>query len=115
MQPMTVQEIAAAVGGVWWNPRENAPAVTAVSTDSRRVAPGCLFLPWVGEKFDGHAYLHAALEKGADLNALFSIGAREAVGRAKMAPQEEYETVYDSILAEMQSEIDEVVRGGEEQ
>ena len=57
----------------------------------------------------------AALEKGADLNALFSIGAREAVGRAKMAPQEEYETVYDSILAEMQSEIDEVVRGGEEQ
>ena len=57
----------------------------------------------------------AALEKGADLNALFSIGAREAVGRAKMVPQEEYETVYDSILAEMQSEIDEVVRGGEEQ
>ena len=57
----------------------------------------------------------AALEKGADLNALFSIGAREAVGREKMAPQEEYETVYDSILAEMQSEIDEVVRGGEEQ
>ena len=57
----------------------------------------------------------AALEKGADLNDLFSIGARDAVGRAKMAPQEEYETVYDSILAEMQSEIDEVVRGGEEQ
>ena len=45
MQPMTVQEIASAVGGVWWNPRENVPAVTAVSTDSRRVAPGCLFLP----------------------------------------------------------------------
>ena len=40
---------------------------------------------------------------------------REAVGRAKMVPQEEYETVYDGILAEMQSEIDEVVRGGEEQ
>ena len=65
MQPMTVQEIASAVGGVWWNPRENVPAVTAVSTDSRRVAPGCLFLPWVGEKFDGHDFIDAALSAGA--------------------------------------------------
>ena len=61
------------------------------------------------------AKCRAALEKGADLNGLFSIGAREAIGRAKMAPQEEYEKVYDGILDEMQSEIDEVVRGGEEQ
>ena len=50
-----------------------------------------------------------------ELNGLFNIGAREAIGRAKMAPQEEYEKVYDGILDEMQSEIDEVVRGGEEQ
>ena len=51
----------------------------------------------------------------AALNGLFNIGTREAIGRAKMAPQEEYEKVYDGILDEMQSEIDEVVRGGEEQ
>ena len=61
------------------------------------------------------AKCRAALGKGAELNGLFSIGAREAIGRAKMAPQEEYEKVYDGILDEMQSEIDEVVRGGEEQ
>ena len=61
------------------------------------------------------AKCRVALEKGADLNGLFNIGAREAIGRAKMAPQEEYEKVYDGILDEMQSEIDEVVRGGEEQ
>ena len=65
MQPMTVQEIASAVGGVWWNPREDVPAVTAVSTDSRRVVQGCLFLPWVGEKFDGHDFIDAALSAGA--------------------------------------------------
>ena len=35
MQPMTVKEIASAVGGVWWNPREDLPPVTAVCTDSR--------------------------------------------------------------------------------
>ena len=65
MQPMTVKEIAAAVGGVWWNPREDAAPVTAVCTDSRKITPGCLFLPWVGEKFDGHDFIDMALDKGA--------------------------------------------------
>ena len=65
MQPMTVKEIAEAVNGVWWNPREDAPAVTAVCTDSRKLIPGCLFLPWVGEKFDGHNFIDAALDAGA--------------------------------------------------
>ena len=46
MQPMTVQEITAAVHGVWCNPQKEVPVVTGVSTDSRKVAPGCLFLPW---------------------------------------------------------------------
>lgn len=65
MQPMLVKEIAAAVGGVWWNPRADAPAVSAVCTDSRALTPGCLFLPWVGEKFDGHDFIDAALSAGA--------------------------------------------------
>ena len=65
MQPMTVQEITSAVDGVWWNPREDAAPVTAVCTDSRKITPGCLFLPWVGEKFDGHDFIDMALDKGA--------------------------------------------------
>ena len=65
MQPMTVTEIAAAVSGVWWNPCEQVPAISAVSTDSRNITPGCLFLPWVGEKFDGHNFIDAALDAGA--------------------------------------------------
>ena len=65
MQPMTVQEITAAVHGVWCNPQKEVPVVTAVSTDSRKVAPGCLFLPWVGERFDGHDFIDAALSAGA--------------------------------------------------
>ena len=66
MQPMTVKEIAAAVAGVWWNPKEDVPPVTAVCTDSRKITPGCLFLPWVGEKFDGHHFIDAALDAGAE-------------------------------------------------
>lgn len=62
---MTVREITAAVGGVWWNPWEAAPTVSSVCTDSRKIEPGCLFLPWVGEKFDGHDFINAALDAGA--------------------------------------------------
>lgn len=63
MEPMTARQIAAAVGGEWLNPGENT--VTAVCTDSRALTPGCLFLPWVGERFDGHDFIDAALDAGA--------------------------------------------------
>lgn len=65
MQAMTVKEIAAAVGGVWLNPVENAIDVTSISTDSRKIPEGCLFIPLVGEKFDGHNFIGQSLEKGA--------------------------------------------------
>lgn len=65
MQAMTIQEIVAAVSGVWLNPREGMAPVTAVGTDSRKLEPGCLFVPWVGERFDGHDFIDKALEGGA--------------------------------------------------
>ncbi len=65
MEPMTIQEIAAAVNGTILNPGEGQSVVTAVSTDSRKLSRGCLFLPWVGEKFDGHDFIDQALEVGA--------------------------------------------------
>lgn len=36
-----------------------------MSTDSRRIAPGDLFVPLVGERFDGHAYVTSSLKAGA--------------------------------------------------
>lgn len=39
--------------------------VAAVSTDSRGDLVGALFVPLVGERFDGHAFLEAALVAGA--------------------------------------------------
>lgn len=62
---MTIQEIAEAVKGTWLNPREHTAPVTEVCTDSRKITAGCLFLPWVGEKFDGHDFIDAALDGGA--------------------------------------------------
>ena len=38
---------------------------TGVSTDSRTLRPGELFVPLIGERFDGHDYLEEAFRKGA--------------------------------------------------
>ena len=65
MEPMSIREIEKAVRGVWWNPREGAEDVTSVTTDSRNVPAGSLFIPIVGEKFDGHRFIGAALDQGA--------------------------------------------------
>jgi UDP-N-acetylmuramoyl-tripeptide--D-alanyl-D-alanine ligase len=42
------------------------PTVASVSTDSRAVVAGSLFFAIPGERFDGHAFVNEALEKGAD-------------------------------------------------
>ena len=63
MMPCTAREICAAVGGTLLQ-NSGAP-VTGVTTDSRAVQPGQLFIPLVGERFDGHAYISKALEGGA--------------------------------------------------
>jgi len=40
-------------------------APQAICTDSRQLSDGDLFLPLIGERFDGHGFLAAALEAGA--------------------------------------------------
>ena len=63
MTGCTVKELCAAVGGTLL--QQSGAVVTEVSTDSRSIPAGALFVPLVGERFDGHDYLDAALERGA--------------------------------------------------
>ena len=63
MTPCTARELCAAVGGTLL--QDSGAPVTGVTTDSRAVQPGQLFIPLVGERFDGHAYISKALEGGA--------------------------------------------------
>jgi UDP-N-acetylmuramoyl-L-alanyl-D-glutamate--2,6-diaminopimelate ligase len=44
---------------------EGDPEVTGITHDSRRVRPGDLFVCVPGQKVDGHAFLPAAIERGA--------------------------------------------------
>ncbi|MDD5932356.1 MAG: V-type ATP synthase subunit A [Oscillospiraceae bacterium] len=56
----------------------------------------------------------AAIEKGADVEQLFQIPAREKIGRAKSVPENEYASAYDALRTEMEREIADIARGGEE-
>ena len=66
MEPMTIREILEAVNGsLLGDFGDLNRQVDRVETDSRTIHPGSLFIPLVGERFDGHAYINAALEGGA--------------------------------------------------
>lgn len=39
--------------------------ISGISTDSRRIKPGELFIPLKGKRFDGHKFINFALKKGA--------------------------------------------------
>lgn len=60
----TVAGLAAAIPGSAVSGDGQTP-VTAISFDSREVRPGGLFAALRGNDFDGHAYIQAAVERGA--------------------------------------------------
>lgn len=66
MERLTLGEILTAVGGtLLGDARDLDLTVDRVETDSRTIHAGSLFVPLTGERFDGHAYINAALEGGA--------------------------------------------------
>ena len=66
MEAMTLRQLLQAVDGTLLGDFADLDArFTDVCTDSRQITPGSLFLPLEGERFDGHAFINAALEGGA--------------------------------------------------
>lgn len=61
MLEFSLQQIAQATGGQVFG---NAPSIHAVSTDSRKVQAGELFVALRGEHFDGHDYVRQAAARG---------------------------------------------------
>ena len=56
----------------------------------------------------------STLKRCEDMKRLFAIGARERIGRAKMAPQADFQSVFDDIVRQMEAEIAEIAKGGED-
>lgn len=65
MEAITVKELLAAVHGELLQ-GEGTAKILGVNTDSRTVKAGEVFLPLVGERFDGHDYIEKALSAGAE-------------------------------------------------
>ncbi len=66
MEAIKLSELIQAVDGkLLGSFRDGTVEVLHVDTDSRAIRPGSLFIPLVGDRFDGHAYINSALESGA--------------------------------------------------
>ncbi len=67
MIPMSIGAVAAAVGadGETEGSVDPAPMIRRVTTDSRDVLPGDLFIALRGDRFDGHAFIGDVEAKGA--------------------------------------------------
>ena len=66
MEALTLRQLLEAVNGTLLGEFDDLDAVVdEVSTDSRKIDSGCLFIPLEGERFDGHSFINSALESGA--------------------------------------------------
>lgn len=61
----TCEEILRATEGVPGHGWSGTPLFSAICTDTRDILPGALFVPLRGERFDGHEFVHQALDSGA--------------------------------------------------
>ena len=65
MQVLTIGDILNATGGKLLS-GEKDTVIRDITTDSRKPAPGALFVPIIGEKFDGHEFIQAAFDQGVE-------------------------------------------------
>jgi UDP-N-acetylmuramoyl-tripeptide--D-alanyl-D-alanine ligase len=63
--PLTVAETAGVLGASLSGPGDESALITALTADSRTLAPGALFVALPGERADGHDYVASATAAGA--------------------------------------------------
>jgi UDP-N-acetylmuramoyl-tripeptide--D-alanyl-D-alanine ligase len=63
--PLTVAETAGVLGASLSGPGDESAVITALTADSRTLAPGALFVALPGERADGHDYVASATAAGA--------------------------------------------------
>lgn len=91
----TAAEIAIATGGVLVRGAPEAEAI-GVCTDSRAVASGNVFVPLVGERSDGHAFVGDAIAAGA---AIVVVARAGAIGKKSVEGAVAVIVVDDTLVA----------------
>lgn len=61
----SLNDVATMANGVLNDESLMETYIDGVSTDTRTITDGCLFIPLIGENFDGHNFVNDAFEKGA--------------------------------------------------
>ncbi|HEX8679002.1 MAG TPA: Mur ligase domain-containing protein, partial [Chthoniobacterales bacterium] len=64
MQPLSLSQITQFAGGTLES-GDASQSITRISTDSRTIQPGDLFVPIRGDNFDGHRFVRQTAERGA--------------------------------------------------
>ncbi|HEX3027616.1 MAG TPA: Mur ligase domain-containing protein, partial [Clostridia bacterium] len=62
MKPIDLKLILEATGG-YSDPECGNPVITGISTDTRKITQGCLYIALTGERFDGHDFIADAFRK----------------------------------------------------
>lgn len=65
MEPLTIEQIAEFAGADCPAFRGGGPGITRLSSDSRSIQPGELFVALRGDNFDGHQFVGQAMQRGA--------------------------------------------------
>lgn len=74
MEPIRFSDVLRATGGQAAGPVDGDPLIPAITTDSRDVPPGALFVPIRGKRHDAHEFVEKAFLAGAG----FSLAAWDA-------------------------------------
>ena len=72
MSHWTLGDIAECLGSAVSGVTDNSSTISEISTDSRTLAKGSLFVPLVGEHFDGHDYAQMAIEERGAIGVVWS-------------------------------------------
>jgi UDP-N-acetylmuramoyl-tripeptide--D-alanyl-D-alanine ligase len=92
-------------GSVVIKPKNNSSVFyfDSVATDSRNVKENSLFVPLVGEKQDGHIYIHQAIKNGAHVIFACSLWVKENGNElAKIAQNDVWVIAVDNTLKALQ-------------
>ncbi len=66
MKPILIEEVVKAINGcINNNVNTENLFIKGISTDTRNIKEGDLFIPIIGENFDGHNFIDVAFQKGA--------------------------------------------------
>jgi UDP-N-acetylmuramoyl-tripeptide--D-alanyl-D-alanine ligase len=74
MEPIKLSDVLRATGGELTGPVPGDPRIPTVTTDSRCIEPGSLFVPLRGKKIDAHRFIPQAFLSGAG----FALAAKDA-------------------------------------